>query len=222
MLHKGLLTLELNDDWARHKRIIQPCFQLSLLKENLGCIVPGLVQNLMECWRIAGSNAEIDIVVHMSHLTLDIIGLTDFGHEFKAMNSICSWSHQVKSTNRAGRENATGVANKNEGRTNEKTTVTSTIDPVSDTLMISIALILRNILRSIILMTLGLSFLDTTYNRGNAAISNAVDKIIDNARTSSTPKSISSTSLGQGEKLNTKKKEKIGSKSLLEILLIRS
>lgn len=88
MLGKGLVTLDSDDDRARHRRIIQPCFQLSLLKENLSRVVPGVVQELIECWRITGSSAEIDIGVHMSHL--DIISIAAFGHECQAMNSVVS------------------------------------------------------------------------------------------------------------------------------------
>lgn len=87
---EGLISLE-GQDWHRHRRIIQPAFSISFVKTALNETAPALVNSLIECWK-SNPNSDIDILSHMSAITLDIIGKFAFSYEFNSMKSIQQWS----------------------------------------------------------------------------------------------------------------------------------
>lgn len=191
ILGKSLLGSDGGEDWKRHRRIVQPCFQMQNLKESLSQAVPPVVKNLMECWKRAGDASEIDISVHLSHCTLDILGITAFAHDFKAMNSIQKWSREVN------------------GDTDEKIL----IDPVSDPLMKSLSSMFNSLFRTIGLGFFGLSRFDVTANKCIEALNIAADDIIDNARKRT---ATVESDVPQSENKETLKKSP---KSLLETLI---
>jgi cytochrome P450 len=90
ILGEGLVTAE-GEDWMRHRQIIQPAFFTHVLKESLAATVPSLTQEFVNCWK-QSQGREIDVVSHLSSLSLDIIGRVAFSHEFGAMESVHSWA----------------------------------------------------------------------------------------------------------------------------------
>jgi cytochrome P450 len=89
ILGDGLVTLE-GPDWDRHRRIIQPSFSSSFLKDTLNKSVPDKAKQLVAYWK-AAQGREIDAASHMSAITLDIIGDVAFGHQFHGMAEIERW-----------------------------------------------------------------------------------------------------------------------------------
>lgn len=87
---KGLVTLE-GSAWSRHRRIIQPCFNLKLVKEGVNRAVGQHVTTVIESW-IATQGCDIDVFAHVSALTLDIIGDVAFSHDFGACRAIETWA----------------------------------------------------------------------------------------------------------------------------------
>lgn len=85
----GLITLE-GAHWNRHRRIIQPSFSSSFLKDTLNKSVPGKANELVKYWKEA-QGREIDVSSHLSAITLDIIGDVAFSHRFQGMTEIEKW-----------------------------------------------------------------------------------------------------------------------------------
>ena len=86
----GLVTLE-GSVWSRHRRIIQPSFHAGFVNESLEAAVPALTAQLIGAWSKATASREIDVASHLSALTLDVIGVTAFSHEFRALHSLDEW-----------------------------------------------------------------------------------------------------------------------------------
>jgi cytochrome P450 len=154
---KGLVTFEGGEDWKRHRRIIQPSFQTRFIKESLDSIVPEYAERLVSYWK-RSEGREIDISVHLSNCTLDVLGLVAFAHDFRAMDSIKQWSED-KGGNRKDQ-----------------------IVPVSDNLIQALNSQVRSSPFRLLLGILNLSWLDMKATRSKKAINNAVDDIIENAR----------------------------------------
>jgi cytochrome P450 len=98
------------DDWARHRRILQPAFQSSLLKETVSASVPMRVNKLITCWNRAnewhvqatgGSLREIDATSHLSALALDVIGDLAFSHDFHGLDAVEEWADDCTNINKA-------------------------------------------------------------------------------------------------------------------------
>lgn len=99
----GLVTLEQGPQWARHKRIIQPAFQSKWIQKWLQPrVVPIHTRRLVQAWRRSiqknttnsSQGIVIDVYCHLSALTVDVIGDTAFGHDFKALEQVEHWSEQ--------------------------------------------------------------------------------------------------------------------------------
>ena len=90
MLGDGLVSLE-GKTWSRHRRILQPCFQTSLVKAALTATMPSKIDSLIESWQ-KSEGREIDVYAHMSAITLDILGEVSFAHDFKALDTIEKWA----------------------------------------------------------------------------------------------------------------------------------
>ncbi|KAL7439393.1 hypothetical protein ACHAXM_006645 [Skeletonema potamos] len=91
MLGEGLITLE-GKTWSRHRRILQPCFQTNLVKDALRAAVPSKLDSLIESWKKSEGRV-IDIYDHMSAITLDILGVVSFAHDFNALDNITEWAN---------------------------------------------------------------------------------------------------------------------------------
>lgn len=78
-------------EWDRHRRIIQPAFHVSNLKESLSFIVPDLVNRFIGAWKNK-DGSDIDAAVHFSCLTLDILGRVAFGHKFDCVSDVENWA----------------------------------------------------------------------------------------------------------------------------------
>lgn len=91
----GLVTLE-GKAWARHRRILQPCFQTGLVKDALLDAVPSKIDSLIASWK-KSEGREIDVYAHMSAITLDILGEVSFAHDFKALDTITKWANNNNS-----------------------------------------------------------------------------------------------------------------------------
>lgn len=91
MLGDGLISLE-GKNWSRHRRILQPCFQTGLVRNALKEALPSKVDSLIESWKKSEGRV-IDLYAHMSAITLDILGVVSFAHEFKALDTITEWAN---------------------------------------------------------------------------------------------------------------------------------
>jgi cytochrome P450 len=150
----GLVTLE-GRDWQRHRRIIHPSFQPSLIRESLGDFVPKIMSRFISLWEKADGR-EIDVNTHLSNLTLDIIGEVAFSHSFNALESIERWVDQ-------GDDNYDML-------------------DLDDKVMKAMAEMLQNTARRILLKILNLSILDFSTARTRKAMDEAVDEVITEAR----------------------------------------
>jgi len=155
LVGNGLVTLE-GRDWQRHRRIIHPSFQPSLIRESLGDFIPKIIPRFINLWEKADGR-EIDVSTHISNLTLDVIGEVAFSHSFNALESIERWVNQ-------GDDNY------------------DMLDPVDDKVMISMAEMFQNTARRILLQILNLSILDFSTARSAKTMNEAVDEVITEAR----------------------------------------
>jgi len=158
----GLVTLE-GSAWARHRRIIQPSFQIKMLKESLDRSVSQHSATLIAAWRKA-QGSTIDLFAHLSALTLDVIGEVAFSHEFGTSKSLLDWAEKASAASK-GEE--------------------SELPAVSDPLQKAMQASFRSQGGSIILAILGFSWLDKYVNRKahrtHVLLNAAVDDIIQEA-----------------------------------------
>ena len=93
------------EDWMRHRRIIQPAFSTSILRDALQATVPDKVNELIGYWKItAAANREIDAHSHLSALTLDIIGPVAFSHSCHGLEAIQAWTTKNQSQTTADQQ----------------------------------------------------------------------------------------------------------------------
>lgn len=148
----GLVTLE-GAAWSRHRRIIQPSFQTSILREALNDVVPNLTQQLVDSWSVT-QGREIDIFSHLSALTLDIIGQVAFGHDFGGTRTIQEWE-----------------------------TSQEELSEVGDDMLQSLKQTLKPSLLGILMVLLGLNkfrnIIDRKWNRTRKLLNQAVDRIVE-------------------------------------------
>jgi cytochrome P450 len=90
IIGNGLVTLE-GDDWYRHRRMINPSFNLTFLTKTLQDSVPPRLERFVECLKQAGGQ-EIDLGALFSLLTLDIIGQAAFHHDFEGITALEKWA----------------------------------------------------------------------------------------------------------------------------------
>lgn len=88
-LGDGLVTAD-GTSWHRRRRIIQAAFHNKFLEKSLSCVVPGLVDRLIQSWKAAGK--DIDLAKHFSAITLDVLGQVAFSHDFQAISAVEKWS----------------------------------------------------------------------------------------------------------------------------------
>jgi len=155
LVGNGLVTLE-GKDWQRHRRIIHPSFQPGLIRESLGDFIPKTMAKFINYWEKADGR-EIDVGTHISNLTLDIIGEVAFSHDFHALDSIERWANK-------------GVESYDK------------LDPVDDKVMKSMAMMIRNSGRRILMQILNLSALDFATAKTSKLLDEAVEEVITEAR----------------------------------------
>jgi len=178
----GLVTLE-GHEWQRHRRIISPSFQPKLIRESLNAVVPPLVQRFIDCWREGacelgnGSVREIHAATHFSMITLDIIGLAAFSHNFRAMDLLEDWAKIGQAQN----NHAGSVDNTGNGDSDNNNDL-DYIPPVSDKLMQAISTLLRPTVKRFILIVLGLDSFDRDTRNTRKIMNNAVDEVIQHAK----------------------------------------
>jgi cytochrome P450 len=157
VLGLGLVTLE-GEDWMRHRRIIQPSFSSSFLKQILNDIVPSKANLLVNYWKKA-LGREIDVASHMSAITLDIIGHAAFSHAFHGMDEIAKWAQDEGSDELA---------------------------ELQDPFISAVIHGLKPNLMTIVLSALSLSFLNNTINpqarKSSRLVNDAVSKVVENAK----------------------------------------
>jgi cytochrome P450 len=86
----GLVVLE-GEDWSRHRRIIQPCFQQNALTKPISTAAQSFTERLIRAWSKA-SGRTIDASSHMQALTLDILGQASLSHNFHAIEEVEKWA----------------------------------------------------------------------------------------------------------------------------------
>jgi cytochrome P450 len=91
ILGDGLVTLDEGSAWSRHRRLIQPAFQTSFLRDSLNDCVPALTEKLVKVWNKT-EGCTINLDSHMSALTLDILGKVAFSHDFGACKLLEDWA----------------------------------------------------------------------------------------------------------------------------------
>lgn len=156
IIGNGLVTLE-GEEWMKHRRIIQPSFSISFLKEALDGSVPPRVGKFIQLWKEAGEKREIDLASHLSALTLDIIGDVAFSHDFGGVQDVEKW--------------ASSDSDKPE---------------LSDPLISSMIELLKPSIVRVMFFVLGLSSLDRKLNpttrRAISEINKTIDKIMHHAK----------------------------------------
>ena len=160
VLGYGLVTLE-GEDWMRHRRIIQPSFSSSFLKQSLNDVVPSKANLLVEYWK-KSMGREIDVSFHMSAITLDVIGDVAFSHAFHGMEEIEKWVQDEGSDRLA---------------------------ELQDPFVSNMILLLKPNLTTVVLNALGLSFVNNTLNpqarKSTRFVNDAVNQVVENAKANS-------------------------------------
>ncbi len=152
MLGDGLISLE-GKNWSRHRRILQPCFQTGLVKSALKDALPSKMDSLIESWKKSEGRV-IDVYAHMSAITLDILGVVSFAHEFNALDTITSWANDSEADK---------------------------IDEIQDPMMKSLSTVFKPRLLWIVLTTLKMDWLkrfDSKRNTARRLMDEAAEDII--------------------------------------------
>jgi len=90
LIPQGLVTLE-GKEWLKHRRLVQPSFSVSYLKEALDECVPPKVERFVKLWLQAGEKQEIDVISHLAALTLDVIGDVGFSCDCNGLKDLEQW-----------------------------------------------------------------------------------------------------------------------------------
>ena len=189
IIGRGLVVLE-GEEWMRHRRLIQPAFSVSFLKEAVDESVPNKVESFVQYWIDAGEGHEIDVSIHLSALTLDVIGEAGFSYDCHGMSEIAKWANaakQQKNPNNGGSALAS--------------------PQLTDPLITSMnALMTPSILR-VIMFVFGLGKLDSHVNPKSKRVHQAMDTTIDGV-------------IANAKQLETSKmSDKSKAKSILQLLL---
>ena len=89
-------------DWKRHRRIMEPSFNSALIKAALSRAVPPRINRMIQAWnKAADTRREIDVISHMSGLTLDILGEVAFSYDFKGIKAIEEWADKADDMSKA-------------------------------------------------------------------------------------------------------------------------
>ena len=162
IIGKGLVTLE-GEEWVKHRRLIQPAFSVPFLKEALDASVAPKVESFIQLWLKAGPKQEIDVVTHLSALTLDVIGDIGFSHDCQGLKDMERWAQAAS-------------ASDDEAKSPE----------LSDPLITSMTALLKPDMFRLFMYMSGFGMLDPLINpktrRVRAALNDSVDDIIANAR----------------------------------------
>ncbi|KAG8367172.1 hypothetical protein BUALT_Bualt16G0045000 [Buddleja alternifolia] len=97
ILTKGLTTLQ-GDEWATHRRIINPAFHLEKLKGMIPVFVNSSAV-LIEKWKKTigpGGTLEVDIWPEFQELTGDMISRTAFGSSYEDGNEILKFQKELQ------------------------------------------------------------------------------------------------------------------------------
>jgi cytochrome P450 family 4 len=162
----GLATLE-GSAWSRHRRLIQPTFQnVAFLKEALNTAVSERINLLISAWsKAAGTSRNIDVVSHMSAITLDILGDVAFSHDFGATNMLETWACEQNVTDADG--------------------LKVTMDPLIQAMQTSLKLTFSTLMLSALNMSRFEKYISTSAARTRTLLNHAVDDVIQKARNKS-------------------------------------
>ena len=189
IIGRGLVVLE-GEEWMRHRRLIQPAFSVSFLKEAIDESVPNKVATFVQHWIDAGEGHEIDVSIHLSALTLDVIGEAGFSYDCHGMSEIGKWANAAKQQKASNNKEF------------------SLISPqLTDPLITSMNALMTPSMLRIVMFVLGLGKLDAHVNPKSKRVHHAMDATIDGIITNA--KRIESS----------KNKDKTKAKSILQLLL---
>ena len=163
---KGLVSLE-GSDWQRHRRILQPSFQKTSLNETLDSVVPSLVTKFISYWQ-HHNKREIDIGVHLSNLTLEILGHVAFSHEFHALDSIEKWAMKGDPQRKK--------------QLNEPCDDENYLAHTTDKVIQALKESLRASPKKFLMFIFRLNKYDPNYYRTKKALNDAVDEVVENAK----------------------------------------
>lgn len=77
---KGILGSQ--DDYnARHRRLCQPPFRSKAFLQKFSAVISSRALELVDTWQTAGAHVT-DVALQTQRLTLDVVGLTAFSHDF--------------------------------------------------------------------------------------------------------------------------------------------
>lgn len=162
---KGMVTTE-GEEWMRHRRTIQPAFSVSVLKAALEACVPEKVTRFLQYWIDAGEGQEIDVGLHLSALTLDVIGDAGFSYNCEGLSDIETWAEAAKQHQESSEETAP--------------------PELTDPLITSMTAFLKPDFTRMLFYVTGMGALDTMLNpktrRMRTALNETVDGIIASAK----------------------------------------
>ncbi len=173
-LGAGLVALD-GVDYMRHRRICQPSFNTGVIRDQVNEVIPYLTKKFVEYWEIAAdTGVEIDIMPHLSALSLDSVGFVLFGHDFRGMDSVKGWAEKTKDALFSGQKISDEIGKE--------------VFRFDDPFIAGVMEAHHTNLVTIVLIVLGLASLDPYINpkriRTDRVVNEATDNMIDNARTS--------------------------------------
>jgi len=199
IIGKGLIFLE-GEEWVKHRRLVQPAFSSSFVKQALDISVAPKVETFIRLWIRAGPKQEIDLLTHLSALTLDIIGDVGFSHDTRGLKDMEEWAQAASDTSP------------------EDGTIKS--PELSDPLINSMNAMLKPDLARLAMYLTGFGWLDPLVNhrtrRTRTALNASVEGIMANARRLNQAACAETKSASSNSKSYSNNKQR---RSLLQLLM---
>nr|KAJ3420298.1 hypothetical protein HK105_005852 [Polyrhizophydium stewartii] len=92
LMDNSLVTLQTGEDWARHRKLLQPAFGPGPLR-RIARITNQVYDEVLDhyahlCAAAVQNSVVVDLYEEFTALTLDLIGLIAFSHDFKARDDL--------------------------------------------------------------------------------------------------------------------------------------
>jgi cytochrome P450 len=162
IIGEGIVVLE-GETWSRHRRVLQPCFQHRHIRDSLIEAIPAVLEKFLAAWANAPPGRVIDAASHMSALTLDILGLVSFSHDFQGVQTVEDWAK--KDTSQGSNDELNDIA-----------------DPLIQALKESFKLSILDVFCSIVGASRWVNVLDHKARRARQMLDQAAQEILQKTR----------------------------------------